>query len=144
VVSYEEFVVLQFHLSPTDAEIQDLVESGNTSFAAEFEQYLGSSPTKALVTPIRYDYSTAHYRAGLHPASHSHFGFGIDMRVGTRNILKPISFTLFVVRQRYPQVWIELCSKGTNAFLFGQVRAELDGVDDSYRSSEDDREMALH
>jgi hypothetical protein len=106
-------------------------------------QYLASSSSEAMVTPIRYDYSAAHYRPGLHPASHIHFGFENEMRVGTRNILNPVSFTLFVVRQRYPQAWIKFCSDSRNIFLFNQVRVDLDSVDSSYWSAEDEREMAL-
>lgn len=144
VISYQDFLAFQFQLPPTDPAIQELLQSGDASLAAEYEQYLASSPSKTVVTPIRYDYSAAQYRAGLHPVSHMHFGFGNEMRVATRNILNPMSFTLFVVRQRYPESWLRLSSDARNSNLFNQIRQALDRVDNAYWCSDDDREMCLN
>ncbi len=96
---------------------------------------------KGSVTPLRYDYDTSMYLAGSHPASHIHFGYDCDIRVATKNILRPISFMLFMIRQYYPDKWTELISEEGFSIISRNVRESLDAVDLAYFNKIDLSEM---
>jgi hypothetical protein len=101
VLPYEEFVAAQLGLSPSEPDFQDAIDSWGDELRVDYEQYVDSAELKKAVTPVRYDCKASDYRPGVHPASHVHFGFATDIRVGTRRVLNPLSFILFILRQRY-------------------------------------------
>ena len=91
---------MQLSASGDDAGDEELALWGD-EFRADYEQYVTSVESKRIVTPIRYDYSAAAYREGVHPASHVHFGFANEIRVGTRRVMNPVAFIL----PHVPQIW---------------------------------------
>jgi hypothetical protein len=66
------------------------------------------------------------------------------MRVGTVNVLRPLSFLLFIIRQRYPSKWRTFVGISDAEVLCRSIRDNLDGVPEEYRSALDEWEMALH
>lgn len=98
---------------------------------------------KDAVTPLRYDYSPDQYESGIHPASHVHFGHGSRIRVGTRRILRPLSFALLVIRQCYPDEWREVINQATAHTLCRNVSESLDEVDSAFRQKADTWELTL-
>jgi hypothetical protein len=43
VMFYDEFVAWEFQLAPNDPEVRQLIQSGDSSFAADYEQLLFDS-----------------------------------------------------------------------------------------------------
>lgn len=144
VMSYREFVGNQFGVTPMDDDFELTVAEWGDDLRSDYEQYVTSSDSKAAVTPIRYDYLASDYKAGSHPASHVHFGFRNEVRVGTRRIMNPVSFTLFIIRQRYPQSWRRFLEMGQCEVLCRNVREDIDSVNAAYWQQRDDLEVALH
>ncbi len=145
VMSYDEFVENSYSLSHQH-ELD--LESFRIEFGEElregYEQYVREMEFKRHVTPIRYDYNALYYREGIHPASHMHFGFGNQIRVGTQKILNPISFLLIILRQRYPRAW-EIVLKHPNAETWCRnFRRNISKVDKAYWGKLDNQEIALY
>ncbi len=141
VLPYEEFVAAELGLSPSDSGYQKTIDSWGDELRFDYEQYVSSAELKNSVTPLRYDCKASDYRPGIHPASHVHFGFATDIRVGTRRVLNPLSFVLFVLRQRYPSAWSELGKEADFRVWCRNVRENLDLIAPRYWDSPDELEM---
>lgn len=144
VIPYKEFVALELGITPDHPDYKKVIKEFGDELRADYEQYVGSQDSKAVVTPLRFDYKSADYRAGIHPASHMHFGFANHIRVGTRRVMNPISFVLFILRQRYPEKWVAFRKLKTADLLCRNIREQLDMVHDDYWCQEDEHEVALH
>jgi hypothetical protein len=142
VMTYRDFVAMQLGVSADDAE--DELSDWGDEFRADYEQYVTSVESKRIVTPIRYDYSALAYREGVHPASHVHFGFANEIRVGTRRIMNPVAFVLFVLRQRYPRVWERVFTVRSGRTWCRNVRDNASEVDAAFWNDRDHLELALH
>ena len=130
--SYEEFVGAQFSLTPLDSGFDDLIGEVGDDLSSDYEQYVASADSKTIVTPLRYDYKAADYREGVHPASHIHFGFANEIRIGTRKVMNPLSFTLFIIRQRYPRSWEKVLALDEAHLLCRNVRDSLADTHSDY------------
>jgi len=98
---------------------------------------------KPATTPARYDYAPHIYEEGVHPASHIHFGHGGHIRLGTKRILRPLSFLLFVIRQYYPDEWRSLIGRGDAGMICRNVSENLDLVAQAHIRPLDALEMYL-
>ncbi len=137
--TYADYLVLECGF--TNEDIQEIGDQ----YREEYESYLRDSELREVVTPSRYDYTPNQYREGRHPASHIHIGFGNEIRLGARKILKPLSFMLFVLRQYYPDKWSEYIRGGVDrAVIFRNIRENLEDVDPIYFKHFDQYEMALY
>lgn len=143
VMAYREFVGNEIGLDVVDEEFDEQVGAWGDDLRSDYEQYVSSLDAKSVVTPLRYDYKTADYRPGVHPASHVHFGHGNEIRVGTQRIMKPLSFLLFVLRQRYPNFWEGLRISKDMPVHVRNVRNDLDAVDAAYWGDSDLHEIYL-
>jgi hypothetical protein len=121
----------------------ELLEVGD-SFRPEYEEYLTTCSLKLSFTPIRYDYDPGSHVPGRHPAAHVHIGFSNNIRIGARNILKPISFVLFVLRQCYPDRWLSFVNDKQNLTLCSNIRETLNTIDSDNWTALDSIEMVLH
>src|SRR5690606_11917715 len=59
VQSYEEFVGSQLGLTPFDDGFDRVVVEWGDDLRSDYEQYVGSTDAKGVVTPIRYDCKAA-------------------------------------------------------------------------------------
>jgi hypothetical protein len=109
-----------------------------------FEEYWLDLPVKKTVTPIRYDCNEQIYTAGSHPRSHVHFGYRNNIRVGTARILNPVCFTLFIIRQCYPAIWLELLKMKQMTQWCTHVRDQLERIEKGWTDEEDVHELILH
>lgn len=109
----------------------------------DFSDYFETGIPKAHVTPVRYDFSPTLYDEGRHPASHLHIGHHNDMRVGTKKVLRPLSFFCLILRQMYPVTWSEFCEMNGCDNVAKNVRENLDDVDAAYWNPRDEWEMSL-
>lgn len=135
-MSYEEFVTIEMG--------GDLADVGE-ALMKEYSDYIVGRSTKDTVTPLRYDYAPDDYQEARHPASHIHFGHDSNIRIGTRRILiKPLAFLLFVIRQCYPDKWLELLAERDAETWCRNVREGLDEVHADYWKAKDQLEMSLH
>ena len=75
--------------------------------------------------------------------SHIHFGWNNDIRVATRRVLNPVSFGLFIVRQRYPREWERLVLLEQSESWCRNVRETLDEIAEKFWGEADERELAL-
>jgi len=112
-------------------------------FKRDYENYLANPDIKENVTPLRYDYYPEHYVEGRHPASHFHFGNKNNVRVGTKKVLMPLSFVLFVIRQCYPEAWQKLSGMSDAEILCRNVRDSLEDVDKEFWNKLDQWELIL-
>jgi len=113
------------------------------SFRVEYEEYLSTCKIKETFTPIRYDFAPSLYTEGRHPASHIHFGHQNEIRVGTKHILRPLSFLLLIIRQHYPNAWQRLIQHEEAVSWCRNVREHLDVIHDVYWNVMDEWEMIL-
>jgi hypothetical protein len=134
IIPYEDFVT---------QELGEDVELVGEMFREEYEQAIESSPAKESVTPFRYDYDPAAYRQCVHPASHLHIGASNNIRIGTKKILRPLSFVLLVMRQCYPHEWLRLIDMADAAKWCRQVKEDLDAVPDDFFQEKDKHEQML-
>lgn len=131
--TYDEFVL----------DNVDGIDESRSALWEEYELYLATQPPRNAVTPIRYDYSPKLYAEGIHPASHVHFGFNNTIRVGTKKVMKPISFALFILRHVYPALWIKLLKNASSVNWCRNVRDSLDDVSAQYFQAKDHFEKIL-
>lgn len=133
-VSYFEFLANEGF---DYAEVRD-------ELSAEYDLYVTTTcDLKETVTPIRCDFSPELYNEGLHPASHIHFGHSNQIRVGTKKVLRPLSFLLFILRQCYPQSWQKFVASANAELMCRNVRDNLDDVEGKYFQTLDQWEMSL-
>lgn len=109
----------------------------------DFEEYYTLLENKESYTPLRYDYTPAHYKEGRHPASHVHFGHKNNIRVGTKKVLQPVSFLCFILRQCYPDLWQNLTAMHEAKLWSRNVRDNLEDVNTDYWNDLDHWEMSL-
>jgi hypothetical protein len=133
-VTFEEFL---FDISSRNPEKDEYV------IAYEYDFYLSGLTTKKHITPLRYDYSPDLYASGQHPASHLHFGQHNQIRVGTKRILNPLSFILFILRQCYPNNWASFTEKREAKTICRNICEHLSLIEDKYWSEIDSWEMTL-
>jgi hypothetical protein len=132
---------------PFDAFLRDYLELDDWEdrhhVRRDYEDYYALSTPKEVVTPIRYDYSPNLYMEGRHPASHLRFGHNNSIRVGTKKILRPISFICFILRHVYPDHWTQFVSLAQANIWARNVRDNLDNVGEEYWNDLDHWEMSL-
>lgn len=143
VMSYEQFVAFELGLKPDESRYKNMIQEWGDESRTEYEDYVRSSDLKSAVTPLRYDCKANDYRPGIHPASHMHFGVENDIRVGTRRIMTPIAFVLFVIRQRYPDAWSDILKWNNPHQLCRNFRDQLKMVDEKYWCKTDEQELYL-
>lgn len=105
-----------------------------------YEQYL-MERVKEHVTPIRYDFYPKDYNSGLHPAAHMHIGHNNEIRIGCACLLTPLLFIFFIIRQCYPEKWIELRE---NSFFGVAAKSCVQKIDSCFFSDNDTFECYLH
>lgn len=109
----------------------------------EYDLYLDTAPARAHVTPIRFDTDLNGFSHECHPLAHIHFGFESNVRIGTRRHWNAVAFSLFVIRQCYPDNWRVLLTRPSAAALERRVRRSLREVALSHWSSAPLREVYL-
>ena len=144
VMPYSEFVATECGLSPIDEGLASEVAQWGDELRAEYEQYVTSTDSKNVITPIRYDHDASMYREGVHPASHIHFGFANEIRICTQRIMNPISFVLLVIRQCYPRYWEKVLAMEHRQTWCRNVREEIGMVCEAYWGELDLLELVLH
>jgi len=143
VIPYKDFVALELGIAPIHPDYEKVIAEFGDELRPDYEQYVSSQDSKAVVTPLRFDYKAEDYRPGIHPAAHMHFGFANQIRVGTRRVMNPLSFVLFILRQRYPDNWVAFRQLRNSDQLCRNVREELDAVHEDYWCHEDGHELSL-
>ncbi len=143
IMTYKEFVGSVDDLKPIDPNFEQRVAEVGDDWRSDYEQYINTSDSLSIVTPMRYDYKSTDYRAGVHPASHIHFGFANEIRVGTQKIMNPISFTLFILRQRYPSEWERFLETERANSNCRQIREHLEPIHKNYWSARDKIEASI-
>lgn len=131
-ISFEEFVRQSLELQPGADEYELL---------SDYE--LLTIEQKDTVTPVRYDYSPNLYAQGRHPAAHMHFGNENNIRIATRKCLRPLSFSLFIIRQFYPDKWVQFLKMPEAELKCRNVSTGLDNIDPQYFQPHDFWEMHL-
>ena len=109
----------------------------------DYEQYLSECSFKESPLPIRYDYDENSYNEGLHPVSHLHMGEGNKSRIGLNNKLDPESFVYLIIRQLYPDYWIEILNKKKYLKRTHTNKKNLDVINRKYYNLKDHPEMYL-
>jgi hypothetical protein len=124
-------------------EFADVPHEDWEIYRKNYENALDSAVRKETVTPIRYDYHPHQYQSGRHPASHVHLGHESQIRIGTDKIMQPLSFLCFVLRQRYPQHWGNLCQGAHEPNVKDCIRTALASVGPQYFCAMDSYELIL-
>lgn len=142
VMSYEEFCADYLEINTEADDYEEQMSEFGDLLREDYEKYVNTCDLKP-VTPMRYDYAPKDYRSGVHPASHLHFGFENEIRVATKRIMKPLSFALLTVRQRYPKKWLELLAMDDDRVICRSVRTAIDEVHADYWQDDDSHELIL-
>ncbi len=138
-----DFITLEDYVVETYGE-EYLSFKHDQDIQKEYEYALDHSPQLDCPVTFRYDFSPNLYKPGRHPASHMHIGFENEIRIGCERILDPLSFTAFVIRQHYPEIWHKKILKSHTNFIESSIRNSLPLVSDRYSSEYDKFEMHLH
>lgn len=112
-------------------------------FKEDYQQVIETASLRAHISPIRYDRDANGYRKGAHPYAHIHLGLDNDIRLGLRKLMTPTSFTLFVMRQMYPQAWENLIEHHAEMRLAKLLRNDCSNVGENYWHELDGLELAL-
>ena len=97
--------VLQDDMDVND--IDQLLSECEFEIQQAFEEERKNAALRDAVTPLRYEFSPRDYTEGVHPASHLHVGISNEIRFACRRMLNPMSFVLLVMRQAYPELWLQ-------------------------------------
>ncbi|WP_395683171.1 DUF2290 domain-containing protein [Dokdonella sp.] len=89
----------------------------------DYAHVFDTASLREYVTPIRFDYDAASYRAGARPAAHIHIGLDNEIRLAA-NKMSAVSFLLFVMRQMYPKCWERLLGRQKRDWLVRPIRGE--------------------
>lgn len=138
IMTYSDYLIIELGVS--EEEFEDIGDL----FKNEYEIAIATSELKEVVTPVRYDYDPSLYVVARHPASHMHIGHNSNIRIGTRKLLRPLSFLEFVLRQYYPEKWIEFLNLDNDFALCRNVRENLSEIDSKFMNPLDTWEMILH
>lgn len=84
---------------------------------AEFEAFMSNLPIFIKQPVIRYENSRKQYDELKHPCSHLHIGYHRDNRWAVGRVLTPAAFTLFVLKQYYPEQWANIGDHEYDGFL---------------------------
>ena len=138
IVPFDEFLT-RIIFDPSDLE--DL----GVLYEMYEEEYLStiSRDLKKIVCPIRYDYNESFYTPGVHPVSHMHIGINNDIRISLRRVMTPITFTLFIIRQCFPDKWKLIHNSQQIEGWCRHVRENLEAVNEDYWHPQDERELYL-
>lgn len=141
VESYDEFSTefLKNSISAEDQDdISDYLAVLEDDLRDEYEKHIDQLRFDKIPTPLRYDYEPSLYTSGYHPASHYHYGFESQIRIGSQKILTPLAFGLVVARQFFPNIWHEIVIKrGHHRKHQGDLKGNLADVSDDYFKDED-------
>ncbi len=137
VLPYREWLIAIVGFTPeTAAHVRD-------EYQDDYADYATTCDPIANPVYIRYDYSPHQYTANEHPAAHIHFGFDNQIRLGTRHLWNPMSFTLFVLRQVYPHAWRAFKDARNSNEVCKHVREHLPEVEEPLWCDDDEREASL-
>lgn len=100
------FISYESYLAQFDFEYEHAKEE----LRSEYEQFLVEQEETRNPLYLRYDLSIEHHTSGLHPASHLHVGLENEIRIPIKKILTPKIFSLFILKQIYPENWRALIS----------------------------------
>jgi hypothetical protein len=132
--TYENFLYDTFQVRADEVE---------DNYQEEYETYLATQAVKETVTPMRYDLNVDDYTEGLHPISHLHVGHENDIRLALRKVLRPMSFLLLVIRQRYPRTWVRCLAQPGIAGLCRDIRDTLTNVPAAFWKLNDQHQLYL-
>lgn len=85
----------------------DYEECGD-SFLNDYDQYVWEEQINKGACPIRYDFDYELYKRLKHSISHIHIGHNNEVRIPTGKVLLPEKFILFIIRNVYPNIWVEI------------------------------------
>lgn len=132
-VSYYEFI------NSFDLTYNDVGEE----LREDYDEYLTTCRVKESIAYLRYDINYEQYAEGKHPVSHLHIGHENNIRIRTEKIMGPASFLCFLLRQNYPDKWIEYVKTKKKQTLLNVVRDKLDAVNHRYVNNLDMCEIYL-
>lgn len=71
---------------------------------------LDELPYQGAIPAIRFEYAVDQYRELAHPVAHLHIGRHDQNRWALARPLEPLTFTMMILRQYYPEAWNPLSS----------------------------------
>lgn len=119
----------------------DYDECGDT-FLNDYDQYVWEGQINKGACPIRYDFDYELYKGLNHSISHIHIGHNNEVRISTGKILLPEKFILFIIRNVYPNIWIDIVENQKLLQECLKIKAKCEEID-SDRFSIEERNL-LH
>ncbi|WP_081767225.1 DUF2290 domain-containing protein [Hylemonella gracilis] len=117
--------------------------SNRDAYKEEYQLALETASLKEHLSPIRYDVDPHGYEPATHPVAHIHIGLNNQIRIGTRRLITPIAFVLFVIRQFFPDNWRNLLQYQAELKIERNIRTKLSLIDQQFWSQEDELQMYL-
>ncbi len=122
---------------------EDIFGIGEEELRSHYSEQRQVKGLRQAICPIRYDYAPDQYQCGLHPAAHIHFGHDNSIRVACKKLMKPQSFTLFILRQFYPDFWKNFLEHREFGKWSNFIRDSLAASQPFDFSDKDDHELRL-
>lgn len=122
----------------------DYTTRNRATYAEEYTLLIETAPLRENVTPIRYDVDSLAYKPGSHPMAHLHIGLDNPIRIALRRQMSPTAFSLFVMRQMYPESWVRLLTHSDQFKLRRILRDNLKLVQAAYWQPQDEFELNLN
>jgi hypothetical protein len=133
---------------PTQRELlaslgMDFRQRHDSDFLEVYAEAVATAGYRRHITPIRYDRDFGSYRPGVHPAAHLHIGLDNDVRIALTREMTPMSFILFVIRQKYPANWDNVLKSDLAQTLERKIRLSLTPLAEKYWQKADTYELSL-
>jgi len=135
VPSYSEYLIEEL-ASPEFDLLTRVIES-------EYDQIIAEAPLLINLMALRYDYSKKEYTEGVHPVSHFHIGLDNKIKIPLRALLTPHSFSIFILKQVYYDLWKSLIATGAVISTFKKSKEICPPVDPEYFKGLDEYEHYL-
>ncbi len=161
-IQFEDLSIIQFQNNPSPSfhfiecpldvpSLGDFIASLGKEYRARYDSVVAELYDEAIetaglrpyITPIRFDRDFGSYRSGVHPAAHLHIGIDNNIRLGLAREMTPLSFLLFILRQKYPSSWERLLRSNLASSLVRSIRDSLPPLPKQYGQDFDFCEIAL-
>ncbi|MDQ2139858.1 DUF2290 domain-containing protein [Alcaligenaceae bacterium B3P038] len=108
-----------------------------------FQMVLDTASLKTHITPVRFDYHEEGYKTGVHPVSHVHIGLNNNIRIACKKRMSAVSFSLFIMRQFYPENWERLLQHREAIGLPKAIRSDCKDLEERFWLALDQTELNL-
>lgn len=106
----QEFITFEDFLNSIDIDVHESqMEVAHELYDDDYQQALECMNLNSGATYMRYDVDSRgrEHKENIHAYTHLHIGLNNNIRIPVGKYMTPLSFTVFVIRQVYLELWAE-------------------------------------